>query len=281
MAPARWPHVACRHDRTDPPPHATQRNALPAAVSDDDVVASFEDSVKEGGLLREYLLHGQLAYVAGDALFVHGGLIGRFKSTRQPDEEATDCLGYIPGQRGRIKDVREWAAALNTWGRTQVADWVAQPEWSTPAKIKRLPQLSQLPPHAATDNRGLRRDRGGDALMDYCVPTSEPSAVMGRHLDGSSMPMQLPAEVGQPANQTYCKRSCQSLTGLSTCPPTCRSQQRWSRREFGGSSSVTAGPKLPIEIATHCAVAPGHQLWPVAHSSHVLQGTLRTETARL
>eukprot|EP01052_Picozoa_sp_SAG31_P007328 SAG31_NODE_349_length_17243_cov_7.408248_3_plen_487_part_00 len=144
-----------------------------------------------GGLLRRYLQEGQLAYVNGDSLFIHGGLIGSFRSTRVPAAAAADCLGYVPGRPGRIENVREWVAALNAWGARQVAEWEAQPQWKTAFDRRRT--LSDL----RDDLRGSRRDRGGDALLDYCVPTSEPSVVMGRHLDSDSMPKLLPPEVAK------------------------------------------------------------------------------------
>ena len=230
-----------------------------------------------GGVLRQYLQESQLAYVVGDALFVHGGLIGGFKSARAPDEAATDCLGYIPGRPGRIRDVREWVAALNAWSAQQVDAWVAQPGWeipltasaarTRPKQVTRQKSLREMKTviggghgggdggadsadgpggtgggggsaggGAGADARGQRRDRGGDALMDYCVPTSEPSVVMGRHLDSDSMPMQLPRELAAVLAEQGIFRVFLGHTPHGNCPTVIPTPV--DDREGGGPQTV-------------------------------------------
>lgn len=45
-----------------------------ARVSEDDVVASYRDSVRPDGFVAEYLRSAQIAAVIGNTLFVHGGV---------------------------------------------------------------------------------------------------------------------------------------------------------------------------------------------------------------
>lgn len=150
---------------------AIMSNRSVNSVTDDDVCTSFIESVKSGGVIRKYLELGQLAHIAGNTLFVHGGIIGRFSSDRRPEAASESCLGYIPGQTGRVKNVKEWVTKLNAWCKEQVQEWISQPEWAPDSK----PSLS-------------RTCRGGDALIDYVVPTSEPSVIMARHLTSKGMP---------------------------------------------------------------------------------------------
>lgn len=82
------------------------------AAGDEDVVASFAADVAPGGPLAEYLRHAQLAHVAGETLFVHGGV-------------TADSLGTIPG-RARVGDVRGWIAGLNEFYGEQLAAFAEQ-----------------------------------------------------------------------------------------------------------------------------------------------------------
>eukprot|EP00966_Prymnesium_polylepis_P303070 7001013-Prymnesium_polylepis.1 len=59
----------------------------------------------------------------------------------------------------------------------QVSEWTAQPLWLD-----------------APDSTTGRR-RGGQALINYVAPGSEPSVVMGRHLDNVGMPKPVPTAV--------------------------------------------------------------------------------------
>ena len=60
-------------------------------ISDEDVVKSCLDEVeKEDGSLRQYLLHGSVAAIFGNTLFVHGAL-DRLN------------IGYVPLPRTRFE----------------------------------------------------------------------------------------------------------------------------------------------------------------------------------
>jgi len=93
--------------------------------------------------------------------------------------------GCMPERTERIDDVHEWVAALNAWKGAQIAAWLARPQWSDPALS---PQ--QVAPGAGYDARG------GQALIDYAVPSGRPSVILGRHLaTPTHMPMPLPHDV--------------------------------------------------------------------------------------
>lgn len=75
-------------------------------VSDGDVVQSFLDDVRPGGLVLGYLREAQLAYRAGGSLFVHGGI-------------TSENLGVVPAAPARQEagatdlPVDAWITALN------------------------------------------------------------------------------------------------------------------------------------------------------------------------
>jgi hypothetical protein len=81
-----------------------------AAVSEEDVVASFLEDLGPGGMLRDFLTACQLAHRIGNTLFVHGGL-------------HEDSLGMVPS-RGPVEGVDAWTEALNGWYREQLAAFV-------------------------------------------------------------------------------------------------------------------------------------------------------------
>ena len=76
--------------------------------------------------MHELLHLGQLAHVIGDVLYVHGGLIGVF------GDGVTDAFGHVPGRSDRIThDARAWVRELNAWQQRMVADWRAQPTFTS------------------------------------------------------------------------------------------------------------------------------------------------------
>ncbi|RQM17224.1 hypothetical protein DD237_001842 [Peronospora effusa] len=135
-----------------------------ADVTNENVVKSYVESVMEGGALREFLLHGSLAFVAHQTLFVHGGII-------DGDNDATlSALGRVPDEPSKHFDsVLEWVDALNAWYRGQVREWIEHPTW-----------------------REDHSFRGGNELLQYVLPDYTGSVVMGRHLLASGMPIPLP-----------------------------------------------------------------------------------------
>lgn len=116
-------------------------NNRPFEASDDDVVASFGDSVRPGGYMIEYLEAAQLAVLLGDTLFVHGAVPER-------------GLGFVPTSRTGgfvVSEARDWINKLNSFYREQLAIWRQDPLHHAPNK-------------------------NGDLVMDY----SRPGGVEGR-----------------------------------------------------------------------------------------------------
>jgi len=170
--------------------------------TDDRVVASFVESVQEGGFMREYIKLGQLAEVIDGTLFVHGGLVGTGWAGG-----ATDCLGFVPGQNQRIDDVQEWVKALNEWKEKQVDEWENQPKWS-------------VRPEKPSYDAGKR---GGNELMNYCVNGSPPSVVVGRHLEPEGMPRPLEPALCSKLRACGVYRMVLGHTPHGTCPTMIRS----------------------------------------------------------
>eukprot|EP00051_Salpingoeca_urceolata_P002000 m.46015 g.46015 ORF g.46015 m.46015 type:complete len:681 (+) comp11823_c0_seq3:72-2114(+) len=170
-------------------------------VTENEVVASFLNSVALGGCIRNYLELGQLAHIVDNTLFVHGGVIGNFGSVRVPDKKSTDNLGYVPGRSSRFTDLHAWVSALNSWASTQVRSWITAPNW----KEGSVPSLD-------------RRDRGGDDFIDYVVPGCEPSVILARHLDKSGMPQPVPEAVAQQLLRSGIERVLVGHTPHGNCP---------------------------------------------------------------
>jgi hypothetical protein len=147
-------------------------------VTDDEVVQSYADSVKEGGVLREFLLHGSLAFVAHQTLFVHGGIING-------DADASfSALGRVPDEPSkRFDSVTEWVDRLNAWYRSQVQEWIEHPTWSE-----------------------QHSTRGGNDLLNYVLPGYTGSVVMGRHLVPSGMPTPVPQETASLLSESGIRR---------------------------------------------------------------------------
>ena len=80
-------------------------------VSDQDVLNSFRDSVRPGGILREYLLQTDIMKVIGDTMFVHGAL-------------TPENVGRMPdAQDGICREANEWSSRLNNWKRERMQAW--------------------------------------------------------------------------------------------------------------------------------------------------------------
>ncbi|KAF1329173.1 hypothetical protein FI667_g6137, partial [Globisporangium splendens] len=157
-------------------------------ISDDGVLQSYVESVQEGGVLREYLELGSLAFVAHNTLFVHGGLIS--------GANGISSLGHIPDEPNQeYRSVTEWVDKLNAWYLREVHAWIDQPFW-TPD----------------------RTTRGGNELLKYVLPDYSASVVMGRHLEKSGMPTRLPRDVAQKLCESGVNRVVVGHTPHGTCP---------------------------------------------------------------
>ncbi|OWZ16203.1 hypothetical protein PHMEG_00010035 [Phytophthora megakarya] len=165
-------------------------------VTDEDVLKSFMDSVKEGGVLREYLLHGSLAYVTHQTLFVHGGVING-------DQDASFlALGRVPDEPSkRFDSVPEWVDRLNAWYRSQVQEWIERSTWSED--------------HSS---------RGGNELLKYVLPDYTGSVVMGRHLLSSGMPTPVPDEIASLLSESGIRRIIIGHTPHGNCPTVIKQQ---------------------------------------------------------
>jgi hypothetical protein len=138
--------------------------------------------------------------VAGDTFYVHGGLIGSFR------DGATDCYGYVPGAAGRVEDAHDWVRQLNQWYSDELAEWAKQPEWEE-----------------ETEEAYLAGKRGGHGLMDYVVPNSLPSVVLGLHLNAKGMPAHLPESIMRPLNKSGLMRMVIGHTPHGNCPTVIKS----------------------------------------------------------
>uniref|UniRef100_K3X9X6 Calcineurin-like phosphoesterase domain-containing protein n=1 Tax=Globisporangium ultimum (strain ATCC 200006 / CBS 805.95 / DAOM BR144) TaxID=431595 RepID=K3X9X6_GLOUD len=160
-----------------------------ATISDDAVLQSFMESVQEGGVLREYLELGSLAFVAYNTLFVHGGLISGAGN-------GISSLGRVPDEPNQeYRSVTEWVDKLNAWYLREVRAWIDRPLW-TPD----------------------RTTRGGNELLKYVLPGYPASVVMGRHLEKSGMPTELPSDVVQRLSESGINRLIVGHTPHGTCP---------------------------------------------------------------
>ncbi|GMF12160.1 unnamed protein product [Phytophthora lilii] len=167
-------------------------------VTDDAVVKSYVDSVKEGGVLREYLLHGSLAFVKHQTLFVHGGIINGDGAA------SLSALGRVPDQPSkRFNSVSEWVDKLNAWYHDQVQEWIEQPTWSKD--------------HAS---------RGGNELLNYVLPGYTGSVVMGRHLLPSGMPTPVPDEIASLLSESGIRRVIIGHTPHGNCPTVVKQPQQ-------------------------------------------------------
>lgn len=177
-----------------------QPDATAAIVDDATVLQSYVDSVRAGGVLREYLELGSLAFVARDTLFVHGGIV---------NGDGPCALGRVPDMSGAqpllYESVHEWVDALNAWYARQVREWIDQPTWTSD-----------------------HRSRGGHELLEYVLPGYDASVVMGRHLEPSGMPRPLPHDVAATLGASGIKRLVVGHTPHGNCPTVIKQPQQQS-----------------------------------------------------
>ncbi len=88
------------------------RRAELGGADDDAVVDSFIEDATPHGLVPSYLEAAQLAYRAGETLFVHGAV-------------TAENLGVVPGIAERAPDVDAWVARLNAFLAEHVAGFIA------------------------------------------------------------------------------------------------------------------------------------------------------------
>ncbi|GAB9464258.1 hypothetical protein Gpo141_00001694 [Globisporangium polare] len=188
---------------------ASRANNLQAtAPSDENVLQSYLDSVRGGGVLREYLELGSLAFTAHNTLFVHGGIING--ATSSDGDGSTSSLGRVPNAPStHYRSVTEWVEQLNAWYQSEVQAWIDQPTW-TPD----------------------RTTRGGNELLKYALPGYPESVIMGRHLQSSGMPTRLPVDVAQHLSESGIKRLIVGHTPHGNCPTVIK------QKKIGGVADV-------------------------------------------
>eukprot|EP00434_Breviolum_minutum_P023232 symbB.v1.2.020490.t1/scaffold1730.1/size104407/3 len=159
--------------------HMTERQV--DEITDEEVMQSYEDSVAEGGVIREYMQLAELTCLLGPTLFVHGQLIGNFH--HGSDSVVAWSVQCVPDGRSHkvVEDLREWVVELNTWAQRSVAEWLAHPTWW------------QSPKDATYEGWSCR---GGAELIAYGTPASKvPSVVYCRWLEENCMPKEYPSEL--------------------------------------------------------------------------------------
>jgi hypothetical protein len=170
------------------------QRGLNSNPSDEDVLQSFISSVKEGGVIREYLSLASLAFLTKSTLFVHGGIM---------NGQGISSLGRVPDQKGKLyRSIEEWTEKLNQWYQREVEAWINQPKWNTE-----------------------RSDRGGNELLKYVLPDYDMSVIMGRHLYPSGMPKQLSDEMAMILSENAIQKLILGHTPHGTCPTVIKQHQ--------------------------------------------------------
>jgi len=192
----------------------------------DRAVNSFIASVAIGGWMREWLEYGELGVVMGDTLFVHGGLLS---TDYGPGGEDADAWGHVPGRAERIDKVHEWLLQLRKWKQECIQEWFHAPYWADPSPGGTLP----------ADRRG------GEALLDYCIPGQGPSVVMGRHLDADSMPMPAPYSLMARCNRSNITRLVVGHSPHGNCPTVSKTQDGERHLELVMNDTSYSDMKAP------------------------------------
>jgi len=214
-------------------------HALPIASSGegaalDEAVASFVASVAPGGWMRELLDYGELGVLMGDSLFVHGGLLSRDFTDAN---EETDCFGHVPGRDDRIGNAPEWLLQLRLWKQRMITEWHQRPYWAEPA-------AAGAPPH---------NSRGGEGLMDYCIPKHGPTVVLGRHLDADSMPLPTPYSLMVRCNRAGISRLVVGHTPHGNCPTVIKTAEHDAHLEVVMNDTSYSDMKQPDNRGQACS----------------------------
>ena len=113
-------------------------------------------------------------------------------------------------------------------------EWVAHPYWTSPQSEK---------------DSNVIRWRGANAFQDYVLIESVavPSVVLGRHLQSSGMPLQMPAELVEMLNKNGIRRIIVGHTPHGNCPTVI--PNAISSGVAGEASSTTAGAGVELIMA--------------------------------
>jgi len=96
-------------------------------VTDSEVLKSYEDSMKPGGWMWEYLQLAQLGIQLGDTLFIYGEILSGNVTAEDvragaKHQEAVK-LGMVPDDEDGTLGVHEWLKRLNAWVKHQINTW--------------------------------------------------------------------------------------------------------------------------------------------------------------
>jgi len=129
----------------------------------------------------------------------------------------------------RQVDLLQWTERLNEWKKTQFEEWVAHPYWTSP--------------QSEQDSSAIRW-RGANAFQDYVLIESVavPSVVLGRHLQSSGMPLQMPLELVEMLNKNGIRRIIVGHTPHGNCPTVIHNAVPTGGS--GSASSATCGVEL-------------------------------------
>jgi hypothetical protein len=130
-------------------------NKSPDLISDNDIVASFLNSVSPNpknikntndNYMLKYLKSGKIAYIFGEHIFVHGAI-------------NKNNIGYIPNNKNIVDDVDKWVSGLNKWFQKDLKEYMANPEYG-----------------------GISKKRKGYKIIDYAVPSDNKTVVYSDNL---------------------------------------------------------------------------------------------------
>ncbi len=120
-------------------------------VTDDAVAQSYLDDLGEGGAMRGFLAHAQLAHREGITLYLHGGVTAQ-------------NLGVVPGC-ARCSSPDQWAAGLNGFYRQQLQAFLADDQRDP----QRTPAWQELVAYQAP----LSGTRLNQSSVVYARPTDD------------------------------------------------------------------------------------------------------------
>jgi len=112
-------------------------------ISDNDVISSFLNSVlpkpknitqSNDNYMLKYLMQGQLIYIFGEHIFVHGAINEK-------------NIGKIPKNKNIIEDINVWAKELNDWFHKELKEYMNNPK-----------------------DGGITKKRKAHNIIDYVVP---------------------------------------------------------------------------------------------------------------
>jgi len=134
-------------------------------ISDNDVISSFLNSVlpkpknaiqTNDNYMLKYLMQGQLIYIFGEHIFVHGAINEK-------------NIGKIPKNKNTIEDINVWAKELNNWFHKELKEYMNNPK-----------------------DGGITKKRKAHNIIDYVVPgdNNDISVVYANNLrNGNGVPI--------------------------------------------------------------------------------------------